>query len=313
MDIILSITFPLYAAIAIGYAAVRFGWFKPEDMRALGRYVLDIALPALLFRAVASRDLGEVINPSYMLVFAVGGLITIATTFVWFNLTAPDRQRRAMAVMGSTCPNSGYIGYPLMLLLFPDLAGVLLAMNFLVENFILVPICLILMDLADRGHGSIWQIIRSILKDLFRRPLIIGLLAGLLVSLAGIPIPDTAMRLFDMLAASASALALVVIGGSLVGLPLRGNKALAAQIAGAKLLWHPAMTAVAASMLAAIGWATLSADLHRAVILSAAIPMFGIFTLFAQERGLGGAASIALLAATSGAFVTLSAFIIWTT
>ena len=42
------------------------------------------------------------------------------------------------------------------------------------------------------------------------------------------------------------------------------------------------------------------------MILSAAMPMFGIYTVLAQEQGLEGLASIAMLAATSAAFVTLS-------
>ena len=46
-----------------------------------------------------------------------------------------------------------------------------------------------------------------------------------------------------------------------------------------------------------------------AVILSAAMPMFGIYTLLAQDYGHEGIASIALLGATAGAFFTLSAFL----
>lgn len=311
---ILSITFPIYAAIGIGYLVVAKGWFSASDMRVLGKYVLNIALPALLFNAVASRDLGQVFQPGYMLVFLAGGLATIAIAFLWFSFAAPDKPRRAVAVMGSACPNSGFIGYPVMLLTFPDLAGVILALNFLVENVVLIPLCLILMDLSRPQDGlSIPRRIGRILWGVLTRPMVLGLLAGLAVSLLRLPLPDTATRLFQMLAASASALSLVVIGGSLVGLPLKGNRALAAQIAGAKLVLHPAMVALATLALTAAGLVTLPADLHIAVILSAAMPMFGIYTVLAQEQGLEGVASIALLLATSAAFVTLSGLLFWLT
>ena len=312
MSAIFSIIFPIYAAIAIGYLTVRRGWFKPTDLQVLGKYVMDIALPALLFYAVASRDFTETLNPGYMLAFALGGLGTIAVAFLWFSATAPDKGRRAIAVMGSTCPNSGFIGFPLMLLVFPDHAAVILALNMLVENIFLIPICLILLDMA-RGEAdlSLTRRIGAILLGVLKRPMVIGLLLGLAASLLSLPIPAPLSRLFQMLAASASALSLVVIGGTLVGLPLKGNWRLAAQISGAKLLLHPAMVALAATVLTGLGLVTLSPALFSAVILSAAIPMFGIYTVFAQEHGLQGVASIAMLMATSTAFATLSALLFY--
>jgi hypothetical protein len=43
-----------------------------------------------------------------------------------------------------------------------------------------------------------------------------------------------------------------------------------------------------------------------AVVVSAAMPMLVLYVVFAQEYGHEGVASIALLAATVGAFFTLS-------
>ncbi len=314
MTQIFAITFPIYAAIAIGYLIVAKGWFTASEMRVLGKYVLNIALPALLFNAVASRDIADVFHPGYMLVLLLGSLTTIAAAWLWFTWTGTDKARRAVAIMGSTCPNSGFIGYPVMLLTFPDIAGIILALNMLVENFILIPICLILMDMAKGGQTrSIPRAITMAILGVIRRPMIIGLALGLVVSLAQIPVPGVANRLFVMLAASASALSLVVVGGSMVGLKLSGNQWRALQVAFGKLLVHPAMVALAALSLPLLGLAALPPDMYVAVILSAAMPMFGIYTVLAQDLGLEGAASVAMLAATSLAFVTLSLFLIWLT
>jgi hypothetical protein len=113
-------------------------------------------------------------------------------------------------------------------------------------------------------------------------------------------------RLMEVLAASSSAIALFVIGGSLVGLPIVGQRALAAQIVLGKLLISPALTASLLLILPLIGLPLLSGDMAVAVILSTAMPMFGIYTLLAQDYGHEGLASFALLGATAGAFLTLS-------
>jgi malonate transporter and related proteins len=310
LDAILIITFPIFALIGVGYAAVRAGLFAPADMKVLGKYVLNIALPALLFNAVATRDLGEVLNLGYIAVFAFGGLLTIAATFVWFTLQGTGPARRAVAVMGSTCPNSGFVGYPVMLLVFPDLAGVVLALNMVVENFLLIPLCLMLLEASrDRQGKSLLRIAGRIIIGVLRRPMVIGLMLGLVVMLSGLPLPLMVTRLMDVLAASSSALALFVIGGSLVGLPIVGQRSLAAQIVVGKLLIHPALTALVLLALPLIGLPLLSGDMAVAVILSTAMPMFGIYTLLAQDYGHEGIASLALLGATAGAFFTLTALL----
>lgn len=311
---ILTITFPIFAAIALGYGTTRAGVFAASDMRVLGKYVLNIALPALLFSAVGKRDLSEVLNIGYMSAFLVGGLATIAISYLVFAAQGIGPARRAIGAMGSSCPNSGYVGFPVMLLLFQDKAGVILALNFVIENFFLIPVCLVLLELSRKEeHHSIGKMLRGLFLSVLKRPMVIGLIAGFALMLSGLELPDAANRLLDMLAASSSALALFVIGGSLVGLPMKGNTGLATQITLGKLVLHPALVFGAAILLPMLGLPAVTGDMHTALILSAAMPMFGIYTVLAQEYGHEGLASIALLSATTAAFFTLSALLGWLT
>ncbi|WP_116597993.1 AEC family transporter [Primorskyibacter marinus] len=308
---IFAITFPIFALVALGYGCVRAGVFKPSDMRVLGQYVLMIALPALLFNAVATRKIAEVIVPSYIAVFALGGLTTIAIAYTIATLQGTGPARRAIAVMGSACPNSAYIGFPMMMLVFPDLAGLILAMNLVVENFVLVPISFALLELSRPRQGmSLWSSGWQTLQSVLRRPLVIGLLAGMVVSVLGISIPAALSRVLEMTAASTSAIALFVIGGTLAGLPIVGNRLLAGQIVLGKLVLHPAMTALCVLAVPLLGLPALSSDLATAVVISAAVPMIGIYTIIAQDYGHEGLASLALLAATVGAFLTLNGLLI---
>ncbi|MBA4265878.1 MAG: permease, partial [Comamonadaceae bacterium] len=42
---IFTITGPIYLCIAAGFASVRWGLFSAADVRVLGRFVIQIALP----------------------------------------------------------------------------------------------------------------------------------------------------------------------------------------------------------------------------------------------------------------------------
>ena len=309
---VLGIIFPIFAVISLGYLCVRFGLFKPSDMRLFGSFVLNLALPALLFLAVATRDARDVFNLTYMAVFALGALLTIAVSFTVLGLFKVSPSRRAVAVMGTSCPNSGFIGYPLMLLAFPDMAGQILALNMLVENILIIPLCLVLFELTKERRGvSILHLFGQIALGVLRRPMVIALLLGLTVSALKLPLTEPLTRTAGLFAASASALALFTIGGALVGLPSKGHRALAAFTAGGKLLLHPAMVALALILATALGLPPLSREMAAALILSAAIPMFSIYALFASELGHEGMASLAQVLATGASFITLSALMLW--
>ena len=54
---ILAITGPIYITIVLGFITTRLGLFSKADMHVLGRFVINLALPALLFNALAQRPL----------------------------------------------------------------------------------------------------------------------------------------------------------------------------------------------------------------------------------------------------------------
>lgn len=305
---ILGITFPIFALIALGYGVTAKGVFKPADMRIFGGYVLNIAMPAMLFHAVSSSPISDVFNTGYLSAYLLGGLGTMALAYAVFSFTADGPNRRAIGVMGTACCNSALVGYPVMLLVFPDIAASVLAMNVIIENIFIIPASLMLVE-AARGNGThrnpVIQTLR-ILAGVFRRPMIIGMLLGLAVSISGISLPDPLIRTVEMVARSTVAPALIAIGGSLVGLSTRGSQSLAAQIVVGKLLVHPLMTAAFVAILATAG-ITLEGDLRAAVILSASVPIFVTYVAFAQEAGHEGLASIAQLVGTIAAFLTLNA------
>ena len=46
---IFNIMAPIFILIGMGYGAIRFGMFEFSQLRGLGKFVLKIGLPALVF------------------------------------------------------------------------------------------------------------------------------------------------------------------------------------------------------------------------------------------------------------------------
>mgnify|MGYP000211507975 CR=1 FL=1 len=312
MHAILGITGPIYLCIALGWLATRAGLFQRGDMRVLGQFVLYIALPALLFDAVGKRPVGDILDGRYLGIYALGGLATMAAGLLWTRRVARQAPLPAVVqTMGMSCPNTGFVGYPInLLLLGSSSAAVVLGMSMLVENLLLIPLLLALADSA--GGGRHWRaVLRGAAAGLWRNPLVLGLAAGLLAAWLGLRLPAPIERTVGLLAQSSAALSLFVIGGALAGLRLHGMGRAVARIATGKLIAHPLLTLGVLAGATALGLPLVDPALRTGLIVSAACPMFSIYPILAGRHGEEGLAAAALLGTTVASFFSISVLMGW--
>lgn len=312
MPSVLAVTGPIYLLIAAGYLATRWGLFQRPDMRVLGRFVMNLALPALLFNALSQRSVAEVLNPVFMAAYALGSLAAMAVGIAWARRSGKRLSAAAIAGMGMSCSNSGFIGFPLVAQAFGSAtAGVGLALAMVVENFLLLPLVLAIAD-SDLGgappaggRAARWRAaLAQSLRGVLRNPMIHGIAAGFVFALLGWRLPAPIARAVDLFAASTAALSLFVIGGSLVGLTLRGLARDVAVITAGKLLLHPLAVLAAVALLP-----PMARELQLAVVLMAAVPMLGIYPILAQRHGHDAMAAAAQLGTTVASFVSLTALL----
>lgn len=313
MPDILAITGPIYLVVAAGYLSTRLGLFERGEMRVFGKYVIHIALPALLFNALSQRTLAEVLNPVFIAAYALGSLVAMGVGLFWARRVA-GKPLSAAAVMGMgmSCPNSGFIGYPLVAQVFgAPTAGVGLALAMLVENLLLLPLALALADAelppgapAESRASRVRAALAQSLKALVRNPMIHGVALGLLFSVLGWRLPAPVAKAVDLFALSCGAISLFVIGGSLVGLRARGMGGDVLAISAGKLLLHPVAVLGAVLLLPA-----MPRELQMAAVLMAAVPMLGIYPILAQKHGHDAMAAAAQLGTTIASFFTLTSLV----
>jgi predicted permease len=302
---ILAITIPIYVAIALGYGLTRWGIFPKSDMRAFGTFVVKVAMPALLFNALSQRKVSDILNTDYVLAYALASLLTLALGIVWaLRVGRHSRSMSSCFAMGMSCPNSGFVGYPIILLSLGPIAGVTLALNMIVENLLIIPL---LLAWAETGQGQQrWhQIVMQTLKGMLSNPMIWGIVIGFLFSWFEVQLTASLSRTVTLFAQASAALSLFVIGGSLVGLPVKGMGSNVAQIAVGKLVVHPLV------MTFVLWWLLPIQDpvLRTAALLTCAMPMFGIYPILTQKHGHDGLSAAALLVTTMASFVSLNALL----
>jgi len=310
---VLAVTGPIYLVVLLGWLVTRGGLFARADMRVFGKYVINISLPALLFNALSQRSVAEVLNPVFIAAYAGGSLLTMAAGILWARRAGKPLSAAAIVGMGMACPNSGFIGFPLVAQLFgPANAGVALALAMVVENFLLLPLALALADsdvgerAAGQGQGARLRLafVQS-MRSVARNPMIWGIAAGFLFSLFGWRLPEPMARTVNLVAAACASLSLFVIGGSLVGIRLHGLRRDVAVIAAGKLLLHPL-----AVLLFVLLLPPMARELQVALVVMAAVPMLAIYPVLAQKHGHDTMAAAAQLGTTVASFFTLTA-VLW--
>ncbi|HJU49450.1 MAG TPA: AEC family transporter [Pseudogulbenkiania sp.] len=303
---ILVITSPIFIIISVGFLAVQRGFFSKSDNRTLGMFVINIALPALMFKALSQRPLAEIINPGYLLSYAAGSLVLLALGVAFaYGVRKKDLRFSALYGIGMAMPNSGFIGFPIVSQLLGPGAAVTLAMCMLVENALTLPIAMMLAESAGNS-GEMWHVILwRTLSRLLCSPLILSIFAGFSCSLLELPLPGPLTRAIDMFAMASGAVALFVIGGNLVGLKVKGIAGEVTPILLGKLVLHPLAVLGAILLLP-----PFDPRLQAAAIAFAGMPMLSIYPIFGQKYGQEGLCAAALLAATITSFVSIS-ILLW--
>lgn len=298
---ILSITTPIFILIGLGFLSARGGLISREQVRGMGTFVINFALPALVLKALSENPIGEVFNWQYLTAYGLGSLAVFC-----LGLLASRALRRepldssAINALGMANSNSGFIGYPIVAMTLGATAAIGLALNMVVENLLIMPLALALAE-AGRQEGSALRVARETLKRLARSPLIIAMLIGLPLALLELRLPAVPARVVEMLATASAPLALFVIGGSLYGLRLIGMQGDIGMIAFGKLILHPLAVLLIFSLLPDV-----DPTLMAAGVLFASAPMLSIYPILGQRFGVDGRCAAALLLTTAVSFVTIS-------
>ncbi len=302
---ILGITAPIFILIAIGFVACRSGMISRDQAAGMGRFVITFALPALVIRALLERPLAEVMNWNYLLAYGLGSLLVFGLGYGFARLVRKDSMSgSALVGMGVSVSNSGFVGYPIVVIAVGAPAGVALALGMIIENLLMIPLALTLAELGRQSGGGVWKALSGTARNLVRHPVLIAITAALLMALLDLHPPPVAMRVIDMLATASAPVALFVIGASLNGMKAGGLLMDVGQLAIGKLILHPLLV-----LLCFILLPVSDPALALAGVLMAAAPMMSIYPILGARYGFEGRCSAALVVATILSFLSVSAFI----
>ena len=306
MSVLIDIIVPVFGVVGLGFFAARRGWISEAGADGLATFVFNFAIPAMLFRTMATRALPDPIEWEFLIAYFGGAYVVWALGMAISRFGfGRDLATASIAGMSAGYANTVMLGIPLVLMAYGD-AGMLPV--FLIIAFHSAQMFFVVTVLveASRGQrGDIGKLIVNVLRGLVLNPVVMGLLAGVAWNIWGLGLPKPVDALLQLLGKAAIPCSLFSLGASLARYRLMGALAEASASSALKLLLHP----LAVYLLGAYVFALEPLWLNVAVILAATPVGINVY-LFAMRYDTGTAPSAtAILLSTVLSVLSLAALL----
>lgn len=297
-----NIVLPIFALIIAGYILRRRNILSENACAELNRYVVWLALPALMIDIMINSAWSELYQPNFFYAFELGVFIIFFFVLAIHWLKTKNLASATIDATSASYANTGYIGLPLCALTFGAdklgpavIAGILtVSANFAVS--------IILMEATSQTGKSLLSILGKVGLSMCKNPLITAPVVGILICASGIQMPYGVAQSIKLLGASASPCALVAIGLFLAQRQESTSTWVSLELVALKLIIQPLIVWYFAFYVFDLPelWA------KSAVILSALPTGTGPFMLAELYRKGSGIASRTIFLSTVFGIVTVS-------
>lgn len=208
---ILAIVLPIFALILAGWLAGRTAVLGPAAMREINRFVIWLALPALLFDIIAHARWADVWQPGFMAATA-GGMMLVFVAAVLLRWRPRPLADAIVDGLNAAYPNTAFVGLPIALALMGASTLPLSTLATLLTVCLLFASAIVLVEFSLSQSNGGAAILRKVGLSLMRNPLLVAPVAGALVAVMGVPIPQPIETFLKLLGGATTPCALVAIG-----------------------------------------------------------------------------------------------------
>ena len=274
-----DITGPVLVLLVLGRTLRTVGLVDDHFVARANALVFNVALPALLFFSLAGQPVGDAFDPTLTLV-GLGGTLLLIALLVLVGRLLP-RDQRGVFVQGSYRGNLAILGVALAVATYGSKVLPLVALYIAIVTTVYNVV-------------AVWVLESSgALRQIGRNPIILGIAAGFLVSLLGLPVPLVASRTGEYLSGMALPIALLCIGANLDSGSLRAHGGTIALATFFKLVVSPLL-------LVGLGLAAgLDGERLGVLFFLAASPTASASYIMARQMTSHGALAAEIIAVTT--------------
>lgn len=245
----LAVSLPTFGWVLAGAVLGRLGWLPQSLNDRISRYSFNFGLPLMLFAGAAGVDFASVREARFLLAGVMGTLAVLVASGWYSRWRGHDAGDRGVFVQGAFRSNLAILGLALCLAAYGERGGQLAAMAIAVMTTLYNVLAVIVLNRTLGGNASPLAALVGILRN----PLIIGIAAGALLSISGLPVPGLVHAANRWLSAFFLPVVLVCVGAAMKVQALRDSGGLAWEATGWRLVVGPLVAVLLALALGVRG------------------------------------------------------------
>ncbi|AUX94717.1 AEC family transporter [Mixta gaviniae] len=310
--IILHALAPIFVIMLLGFMAGKAKMVDNKNVALLNIFVMDFALPAVLFSATVQTPWSGIVEqmPLVVVLTLAMWIAYAAIYFLCIKVFHKSPQDAAVLTLTVALPNYAALGLPILGSVLGENGGTSLsvAVSIACGSVLMTPFCLLILErekARETGavQGSSLTMLPVLMWRSVKKPIVWGPLLGVVLSALGISMPDLVLTAIKPLGLAATAAALFLTGLILSARQLKLNGAVALSSV-TKLLIQPL---IAWGLVLALG---LHGSLAITAILMVALSAGFFGVVFGNRFGVQSPdAEATLLISSVLCIVTLPLFI----
>lgn len=218
----LNATLPIFLIILFGWFLMQIGLFNKEFTTVADRYVFKVALPLLCFKDIATANIREMFSLKFVLFCAIGTTLMFLGVWLFARWYCKDKSMTGAFAQAAARGSAAILGIAFVENIYGNSGMAPMMIISAVPLYNIFSVVILTFGASDAQDEPIAKTIRRACINVIKNPIIIGILIGSVFAIGGIPVPKIPLKFITNIAATASPIALLVVGAS-----FEGRKALA--------------------------------------------------------------------------------------
>lgn len=306
MQDVISLAFPFFGLIFLGFAAGKIKDIPPSGMAWMNFFIIYVALPALFFRLLSETPVEQLTDLSYV----------TATTFVTYTVfavsfcigvlaTRGNIAESTIMAIGGSYSNIGYMGPGLTMAVLGPAATVPTAFVLCFDNTLMFILAPLMMAMSGSDKEPLTRTLWKVVVRVFTHPFILATIAGVGAAFIGFKPPQGLDTMLKFLSGAAAPCALFAMGVTVAQRPIGRIPLELPALLAVKLVLHPVLVFLLLNWIGGFDPVWIA----TAVLMACLPPATNVFVIAQQYQVYMNRASSLVMIGTMVSVLTVTGFI----
>lgn len=211
----LNVTLPIFIIILVGGFLKRIGLLTEGFTSVADKLVFKVALPVQLFQDIAAMDIRADFSGKFVVFCMIATTCMFAATWILGAVFLKDKSMVGAFAQAAARGSAAILGIAFVENIYGDSGMTPMMIVAAVPLFNIYSVIILTVTSSEGKFNG--ALVKKLLVGVVTNPIILGIAAGMVWSLLGLPMPVILSKSVHSIASTATPLALLVLGATFKG------------------------------------------------------------------------------------------------